>query len=59
MMVIEFTEDKIGKAMKAISKIGEHVECLSELFEDSESRYGNRRRYDDDEDYRYRYGRRI
>lgn len=47
MIVLEFTEDKFGKAMKAISKITEHAECLSELFEDlaSESEY---HKHDDD-----------
>jgi pimeloyl-ACP methyl ester carboxylesterase len=34
MIVLEFTEDKFGKAMKAISKIGEHAECLQAIFED-------------------------
>lgn len=48
-MVLEFTEDKFGKAMKAISKITEHAECLSEIFEDlaSESEYGSRKHGDD------------
>ena len=51
MIVLEVTEDKFGKAMKAISKITEHAECLHDLFEelaeDSEygDRYGNRKRY--------------
>ena len=54
MIILEFTEDKLGKAMKAISKISEHAECLSAMFEDlledSEygDRYGDRKRYDDD-----------
>lgn len=65
MMIVEFTEDKFGKAMKAISKISEHAECLQAIFEDlaedSEygNRYGNRRKYDDDDDmYGSRYGSR-
>ena len=62
MIVLEFTEDKFAKAMKAISKITEHAECLHELFEDESEygeRYGNRKRYDDDDDmYGSRYGMR-
>lgn len=63
MIILEFTEDKLGKAMKAISKISEHAECLSAMFEDlledSEygDRYGDRKRYDDDV-YNSRYGMR-
>jgi len=63
-MIVEFTEDKFGKAMKAISKITEHADCLQEIFEDlaedSEfgNRYGNRKRYDDDDMYSSRYGMR-
>ena len=60
MIVLEFTEDKFGKAMKAVSKIGEHAECLQAIFEDlaEESEYGNRRKYDDDDMYGSRYGMR-
>ena len=66
MIVLEFTEDKFGKAMKAITKITEHAECLHELFEDlsegeseyEERSYGNRKRYDDDDMYGSRYGMR-
>ena len=66
MIVLEVTEDKFGKAMKAISKITEHAECLHDLFEelaeDSEygerSRYGSRKYYDDDDMYGSRYGMR-
>ena len=64
MIILEFTEDKFGKAMKAISKITEHAECLHDLFEDmvedSEygDRYGNRKKYDDDDMYGSRYGMR-
>jgi hypothetical protein len=64
MIVIETTEDKFGKAMKAISKIYEHTDCLHELFEDMAEnsnygdRYGNRRAYDDDDMYGSRYGMR-
>lgn len=64
MIILEVTEDKFGKAMKAISKITEHAECLHDLFEDlaEESsygdRYGNRREYDDDDMYGSRYGSR-
>ena len=64
MIVLEFTDDKFGKAMKAVSKITEHAECLHDLFEelaeDSEysDRYGNRKRYDDDDMYGSRYGMR-
>lgn len=64
MIVLEFTEDKFGKAMKAISEIGKHSECLAAIFEDlSEDseygdRYGNRKKYDDDDMYGSRYGMR-
>lgn len=61
MIVLEVTEDKFGKAMKAISKITEHAECLSEIFEDlaETSAFGSRsRRYDDDDMYGSRYGMR-
>jgi len=59
MMILEITEDKYGKVMKAVSKIAEHAECLSEIFEDlSESEYGNRKHYDDDDMYNSRYSSR-
>ena len=64
MIVLEFTEDKLGKAMKAISEIGKHSECLAAIFEDlTESseygdRMGNRKYYDDDDMYGSRYGMR-
>lgn len=63
MIVFEFTEDKFGKAMKAISKISEHAECLSEIFEDlaeeaETSEYGERKHYDNDDKYGSRYGMR-
>lgn len=66
MIVLEFTEDKFGKAMKAITKITEHAECLHEIFEDlsedyeyaERSSYGNKKRYDEDDMYGSRYGMR-
>ena len=63
MIVLEFTEDKFGKAMKAISEIGKHSECLAAIFEDlaedsEHSEYENRKRYDDDDMYGSRYGMR-
>ena len=64
MIVLEVTEDKFGKAMKAVSKIAEHAECLHDLFEDMAEnsnycdRYGNKREYDDDDMYGSRYGMR-
>ena len=68
MIVLEITEDKFGKVMKAISKITEHAECLQEIFEDmaedseygerSSYRYGNKKAYDDDDMYGSRYGMR-
>ena len=63
MIVLEFTDDKFGKAMKAISEIGKHSECLAAIFEDlaSDSEYGERghKKYDDDDDmYGSRYGMR-
>ncbi len=59
MIVLEITEDKFGKAMKAISKITEHAECLAEIFEDlsEESEYGSRKHGGDDM-YSSRYGMR-
>ena len=64
MIVLEVTDDKFGKIMKAVSEIGKHSECLAAMFEDlaedSEygDRYGNRKRYDDDDMYNSRYGMR-
>lgn len=64
MIVLEFTEDKFGKLMKYASEIMKHAECLSDMFEDmAESseysdRYGNRKKYDDDDMYGSRYGMR-
>lgn len=63
MIILEFTEDKFGKAMKAISEIGKHSECLAAIFEDlaedsEHSEYENRKRYDDDDMYGSRYGMR-
>lgn len=64
MIVLEVTEDKFGKLMKAVSEIGKHSECLAAIFEDlaedSEygERYGNRKKYDDDDMYGSRYGMR-
>ena len=66
MIVLEFTEDKFGKAMKAISEIGKHSECLAARFEDlsedseygERGGYGNRKHYDDDDMYGSRYGMR-
>ena len=60
MIVFEVEEDKFGKAMKSVSKIVEHAECLSEIFEDlaEESKFGNRKKYDDDDFYGSRYGMR-
>ena len=66
MIVLEFTDDKFGKAMKAISEIGKHSECLAAMFEDlsedseysEKGGYGNRKHYDDDDMYGSRYGMR-
>ncbi len=63
MIVLEFTEDKFGKAMKAISEIGKHSDCLAAMFEDlsEDSEYGERKyhkEYDDDDMYNSRYGMR-
>jgi hypothetical protein len=59
MMILEITEDKFGKVMKAVSKITEHAECLQEIFEDitDESEYGSRKHGGDDM-YNSRYGSR-
>ena len=64
MIVLEITEDKYGKLMKAAAEISKHSECLTSIFEDlaedSEygDRYGNRKKYDDDDMYGSRYGMR-
>ena len=64
MIVLEFTDDKFGKAMKAISEIGKHSECLAAIFEDlaEDSEYGERshhsKYYDNDDMYDSRYGMR-
>ena len=68
MIIFEITEDKFGKAMKAVTKIVEHAECLHDLFEDMAensnygdrygSRYGDKKEYDDDDMYGSRYGMR-
>ena len=61
MIILEVTEDKFGKIMKAVSEIGKHSECLAAIFEDlsEDSEYGdrmgNRKSYDDDM-YGSRYG---
>lgn len=63
MIILEVTEDKYGKIMKAVSEIGKHSECLAAIFEDlaEDSEYGdrigNRKSYDDDM-YGSRYGMR-
>lgn len=62
MIILEVTDDKFGKIMKAVSEIGKHSECLAamleDLSEDSEySERNNRRMYDDDI-YNSRYGMR-
>ena len=58
MIVLEITEDKFGKVMKAVSKITEHAECLKDIFEEmTESEYGDRKHYDGDY-YDSRYGMR-
>ena len=66
MIVLEITDDKFGKAMKAVSEIGKYSECLEAIFEDlaenseygERSGYGNRKHYDDDDMYGSRYGMR-
>ena len=61
MIILEVTEDKFGKLMKAVSEIGKHSECLLEdLTEDSEynEKREYRRHYDDDDMYGSRYGMR-
>jgi hypothetical protein len=61
MIILEVTEDKFGKLMKAVSEIGKHSECLESILEDltEDSEYGERRKkYDDDDMYGSRYGMR-
>ena len=62
MIILEVTDDKFGKIMKAISEIGKHSECLAAMFEDltEDSEYNERshKKYDDDDMYNSRYGMR-
>jgi len=64
MIILEVTDDKFGKIMKAISEIGKHSECLAAMFEDlaEDSEYGERseshKKHDDDDMYNSRYGMR-
>lgn len=66
MIILEITEDKYGKLMKAVSEIGKHSECLAEMFEDfaedseysEKAGFGSRKAYDDDDMYGSRYGMR-
>lgn len=64
MIILEVTEDKFGKLMKAVSEIGKHSECLAAMFEDlaEDSEYGERggyrKEYSDDDMYGSRYGMR-
>ena len=63
MIILEVTEDKFGKMMKAITEIGKHSECLEAMFEDlaADSEYGergNHKEHDDDDIYNSRYGMR-
>lgn len=63
MIILEVTDDKFGKIMKAVSEIGKHSECLAAMFEDlaedsGHDEYGNRKHYDDDDMYGSRYGMR-
>ena len=59
MIVLEITDDKFGKVMKAVSEIGKHSECLAAMFEDlaEDSEYGEKS-YDNDNMYGSRYGMR-
>ena len=63
MIILEVTEDKFGKLMKAASEIGKHSECLTAILEDlsEDSEYGERNEYHkqyDDDMYGSRYGMR-
>ena len=63
MIILEITDDKFGKIMKAVSEIGKHSECLTAMFEDlaEDSEYGernDRKDYDNDDMYNSRYGMR-
>lgn len=63
MIILEITDDKFGKMMKAVTEIGKHSECLEAMFEDlaadsDYNKYGNRRQHDDDDMYNSRYGMR-
>ena len=61
MIILEVTEDKFGKLMKAVSEISKHSECLSAIFEDlsEDSEFNERnRKYDNDDMYGSHYGMR-
>lgn len=61
MIILEVTEDRFGKLMKAVSEISKHSECLSAIFEDlsEDSEFNERnRKYDNDDMYGSRYGMR-
>lgn len=55
MIVLEFSEDKFGKAMKAISCIVKKAECIKEMFEEDAMGYRGKKfrydEYDDDDEY--------
>lgn len=65
MIILEVTDDKFGKIMKAVSEIGKHSECLEAIFEDlsEDFEYGEKsgeyhKKHDDDDMYGSRYGMR-
>lgn len=62
MIVVEFTDDKFGKTMKAVSCIIEKAEMLKDIFEeDAMSQRSSRKHhkdYDYDDDYEDRYSSR-
>lgn len=53
MIVVEFTDDKFGKTMKAVSCIIEKAEMLKECLEEDaiSHRSGKKHRKEYDEDY--------
>lgn len=66
MIVLEFSEDKFGKAMKAVSCICKKAEYIKEMFEEDAMGYRGKKKYEEDDDDEYeemrhtsRYGSRM
>lgn len=57
MIVLEFSEDKFGKAMKAVSCICKKAEYIKEMFEEDAMGYRGKKKYEEDDDDYEDYGR--